>query len=562
MNYQVLSRKYRPQKFDEIIGQPHIVNTLINSIENNRIAHGYLLSGLRGVGKTTAARVFSKTINCLSKNSSNPCNECQNCIEITESRSLDVIELDGASNRGIDEIREIKETVKYPPISSSYKIFIIDEVHMLTKEAFNALLKTLEEPPDNVIFILATTDPYKIPDTILSRTLKFDFKKIKDDEISKHMENILSKEEISYEKIALDAIAFRADGSVRDALSILDKIISYSHSNVSYELVKEALGIIEDKVYLNILKFIFSKNDKKLLKQVNQVIDSGYSINNFISGFNIFLSNCLIYLSGQKVNQFINSDILAWIDQNKSDLSVSVLTDIIDKIQDYELKSKYLLQPDIAFQSLFIKLAVNSSIDIELDSYEEIEEVLSNIDDKSNHKESDENVSKETEEKNNLAHNSRNDEMNNKIIEEVENQETETKIDKSNDEEKKEIEGLKNEENYEEVENSKKKTDHNLNPIDDWNKIIDFISNKDKRISSALENVELKLDNEILIIKLVDSNNSFTEKTLNDNLSFIKKCIDELTGLELEIQIVNNIIAENQEEDHPLLDIIKEKFDG
>jgi DNA polymerase-3 subunit gamma/tau len=178
MEYQVLSRKYRPQNFNEIIGQPHLVDTLVNSINLNRIAHGYLFSGLRGVGKTTAARVFAKTLNCLDNKDNVTCEKCQNCIEIKGSRSLDVIELDGASNRGIDEIREIKETVKYPPVSSKYKIFIIDEVHMLTKEAFNALLKTLEEPPDNVIFILATTNPFKIPDTILSRTLRFDFKKI------------------------------------------------------------------------------------------------------------------------------------------------------------------------------------------------------------------------------------------------------------------------------------------------------------------------------------------------------------------------------------------------
>ena len=207
MDYKVLSRKYRPQKFNEIIGQSHIVDTLINSISSNRLGHGYLFSGSRGVGKTTTARVLAKTLNCLDIEDMQPCNRCQNCLSITESRSLDVIELDGASNRGIDEIREIKETVKYPPISGKYKIYIIDEVHMLTKEAFNALLKTLEEPPNNVVFVLATTDSHKIPETILSRTLRFDFKKISILNITNHISNILKEEKIEYEEPALNLIA-------------------------------------------------------------------------------------------------------------------------------------------------------------------------------------------------------------------------------------------------------------------------------------------------------------------------------------------------------------------
>ena len=228
MNYQVLSRKYRPQNFNEVVGQNHVVDTILNSIDLNRIAHGYLLTGLRGVGKTTIARVFAKTLNCTELKDNITCENCQNCKEIKESRSLDVIELDGASNRGIDEIREIKETVKYPPVSSKYKIFIIDEVHMLTKEAFNALLKTLEEPPNNVIFILATTNPFKIPDTILSRTLRFDFKKFTKIDISNHLKKLLINEKIKFQEKAIDLISIKADGSMRDALSILKNCLRCS----------------------------------------------------------------------------------------------------------------------------------------------------------------------------------------------------------------------------------------------------------------------------------------------------------------------------------------------
>ena len=317
MDYKVLSRKYRPQNFDTIIGQPHIVNTLLNSITSNRLAHGYLFSGVRGVGKTTTARVLAKTLNCLDVQENQPCNKCQNCINVTESRSLDVIELDGASNRGIDEIREIKETVKYPPISGKYKIYIIDEVHMLTKEAFNALLKTLEEPPSNVVFILATTDSHKVPETILSRTLRFDFKKITNSNISKHIINILEKENINYEELAINMIAKKADGSVRDALSVLDRIISYSRDLISYDIVKDSLGIIEDDVYINLLNSIIESDQNSLIIKVKDVIDTGYSIENFIGGFNTFLCNGMLYMSGYKKEEFLSESVEKWFNSKK-----------------------------------------------------------------------------------------------------------------------------------------------------------------------------------------------------------------------------------------------------
>ena len=374
MEYQVLSRKYRPQNFTEIVGQTHIVDTLVNSINLNRIAHGYLFSGLRGVGKTTAARVFAKTLNCLNKKDNITCEKCQNCIEIKGSRSLDVIELDGASNRGIDEIREIKETVKYPPISSLYKIFIIDEVHMLTKEAFNALLKTLEEPPENVIFILATTNPFKIPDTILSRTLRFDFKKFSKKDILNHLINLLNKEDIKYEETALESISLKADGSMRDALSILDKIISYSGLTVSYELVKESLGIIDDDVYLELLNHICFKQANNLLISVKDIIDSGYDLNNFISGFTIFLSNCLVYSSGYKKDDIVSINVKKWLDDNNEHIINIDIMRIIDEIQKYELRSKHLLQPEIALESLLIKIA-------SMDQTVQISQLLNAIDD-------------------------------------------------------------------------------------------------------------------------------------------------------------------------------------
>ena len=191
MSYKVLSRKWRPQNFEEVVGQQHVTQTLQNALKLDRIGHGYIFTGPRGVGKTTVARILAKVLNCTNSTEFNPCNQCTHCIEITEGRSLDVLELDGASNRGIDEIRDLRESVKYPPNSGKYRIYIIDEVHMLTKEAFNALLKTLEEPPEHVVFMMATTDPYKVPPTILSRTQRFDFRRMSIDIISEHLKHIL-----------------------------------------------------------------------------------------------------------------------------------------------------------------------------------------------------------------------------------------------------------------------------------------------------------------------------------------------------------------------------------
>ena len=519
MDYKVLSRKYRPQSFSEIIGQPHVVSTLINSIESNRIAHGYLLAGVRGVGKTTTARVLSKTLNCQNEDKKDPCHECQNCIEITESRSLDVIELDGASNRGIDEIREIKETVKYPPISSKYKIFIIDEVHMLTKEAFNALLKTLEEPPANVIFVLATTDSHKIPDTILSRTLKFDFRKIINQEISDHMKSILEKESIDFEDKALDLISFKADGSVRDALSVLDKIISYSDNIVSYDLVKDALGIIENSVYLTLLDSIFKNDQKRLLSELREVIDSGYSIDNFMSGFNIFLSNCLLCSSGYEGQTLIDQNIIDWIANNKGIINNIDIMRIIEQTQKYELDAKYLLQPEIALESLFIKLSV-------MDTSVKISELLGKV----------------------VLSQKKNEVLEKDVPSElVKNQDSEEidekKIDNQSD-------------------NNKKYEDDDLE--NKFKKIIDLIEQKDKRVSHSLDDADISIKDKTIIIKLDDKSNSYIEKTLNENVELIQNAAFEVFKNQFDINIKSDFKKKDLEnkENHPLLDTIKEKFDG
>ena len=268
MSYKVLSLKLRPQRFDELVGQMHVTRTLQNAIVLDRVAHGYIFAGPRGVGKTTSARILAKVLNCKNPIKNNPCGTCVNCTEITKGSNLDVQELDGASNRGIDEMRDLREAVKYPPNNGKYRIYIIDEVHMLTREAFNALLKTLEEPPLHVIFIMATTDAHKVPSTILSRTQRFDFKPISINDISDYLIQILETEDIKYDANGIRLIAQKASGSLRDALSLLDQVIAYASDSLDIETVRDVLGIIKENVYLNIIQTIEKRDNENVIHQI------------------------------------------------------------------------------------------------------------------------------------------------------------------------------------------------------------------------------------------------------------------------------------------------------
>ncbi|MFP4548341.1 MAG: DNA polymerase III subunit gamma/tau [Fidelibacterota bacterium] len=295
MSYQVISRKYRPQKFDEIVGQEHISNTLRNAIKNNRVAHAYLFTGSRGIGKTTTARILSKTLNCPNSTEFNPCNECTSCKEITEGRSVNVAEIDGASNRGINEIRELRENVKYPPTGGAqYRIFIIDEVHMLTKEAFNALLKTLEEPPEHVIFIFATTEPIKIPDTIISRCQRYDFHRIPVKKIVELLKTIVTREAVNIDESILTLIAKKADGGMRDAESLLDQVISFSGDEVIFEDAQRILGLIDFEYYLELGKLIFAHDRQTLLIKAEEIFNKGVELSEFFEGFSEHFRNLLV----------------------------------------------------------------------------------------------------------------------------------------------------------------------------------------------------------------------------------------------------------------------------
>lgn len=294
MSYQVISRKYRPQRFDEVIGQSHICSTLQNAIKSNRISHAYLFTGSRGIGKTSTARILAKSLNCLNPEGIDPCNKCQNCIEITAGRSMDVLEIDGASNRGIDQIRDLRENVKYPPSNSKNRIFIIDEVHMLTKEAFNALLKTLEEPPSHVIFIFATTEPLKIPATIISRCQRYDFHRIPIREIVGHLSSIAQNENVEITDDILMLVAKKAEGGMRDAESLLDQLIAFSGQSVSLEEAKKILSLIDYEYYIDISNKVLKNDTGSLLQVAGSVIDDGINLTEFFTGFSEHFRNLLV----------------------------------------------------------------------------------------------------------------------------------------------------------------------------------------------------------------------------------------------------------------------------
>ncbi len=281
MAYEVLARKWRPQIFQDVIGQGHVTQTLINAIKNDRVAHAYLFDGPRGVGKTSVARIMVKAINCEGKGEIIPCNNCWSCKGITNGSAVDIQEIDGASNRGIDEIRDLRENIKYMPASSKYRCYIIDEVHMLTLPAFNALLKTLEEPPSHVKFIFATTESHKVPVTILSRCQRFNFKRISTDLIINHLSNISISEQIEITKPSLTLIAIKAEGSLRDAQSLLDQVVSSCGSKVDEIEIREILGIIDQELMMTLTQAIIDNSPAKCLDIINNLYNAGYDIKEF-----------------------------------------------------------------------------------------------------------------------------------------------------------------------------------------------------------------------------------------------------------------------------------------
>ncbi|WP_343345542.1 DNA polymerase III subunit gamma/tau [Terrisporobacter petrolearius] len=304
--HKALYRVYRPKTFEDVVGQEHIVKTLKNQIRNNNIGHAYLFSGTRGTGKTSTAKIFARAVNCLNSNDEEPCNECEICVDTLNDNIMDIVEIDAASNNSVDDIRELRESVKYTPSKAKYKVYIIDEVHMLSQGAFNALLKTLEEPPSYVIFILATTEPHKIPATILSRCQRFDFKRVSSKDIANRMAYICEKENIQAEEKALSLIARNSQGALRDALSILDQCMSFGNEIIEYNDVIELLGTVNIDELFELSKAIIDENTKKTLQILNEFIIWGKDIRNLMNDLIDHFRNLMVCKVSKDLDEIIS----------------------------------------------------------------------------------------------------------------------------------------------------------------------------------------------------------------------------------------------------------------
>jgi len=372
MEYQSLYRKWRPQTFEDIIGQKHITQTLINAISLNRISHAYIFSGPRGVGKTTTARILAKSLNCVKGPTAHPCNKCERCIRITDGYSMDVIEIDGASNRGIDDIRDLRNKVKFTPAEGKYKVYIIDEVHMLTTEAFNALLKTLEEPPSHVIFIFATTNPHKIPSTILSRCQWFNFRRIALEDIVAKLKIIVKDEDLKIEDKVLDIIARNSTGSMRDAESTLDQIIAYCGKDITSQSVKEVLGIIEEEVFFELVEAIIKNDTLRGIELINRTSDLGGDASQFIKNLMEYVHNLSLAKVCQKdimnFQGIFTEDRGRLLEQSKT-IKLEKLFKIVDYLAEVERKIRYTRHPWILLEMLVIKFTAGENF-----SLKEIEE--------------------------------------------------------------------------------------------------------------------------------------------------------------------------------------------
>lgn len=361
MSYTALYRKFRPDTFEDVKGQDHIITTLKNQIKADRIGHAYLFCGTRGTGKTTVAKIFAKAVNCEHPVDGSPCGECAMCKSIAAGTSMNVIEIDAASNNGVDNIREIREEVTYRPTEGKYKVYIIDEVHMLSIGAFNALLKTLEEPPEYVIFILATTEVHKIPITILSRCQQYDFHRISLDTIAARLQELMEKEQVDVEERAIRYVAKAADGSMRDALSLLDQCIAfYLGQTLTYENVLDVLGAVDTEVFSRLLRNVLKRDIPKVMDTVDELIMQGRELSQLAADFTWYLRNLLLAKTSDQLEDVleVSSENLEQLKEESEMIEVDQLLRYIRIFSELSGQLKYATQKRVMLEVALIKLCI------------------------------------------------------------------------------------------------------------------------------------------------------------------------------------------------------------
>ncbi|MEJ8554658.1 DNA polymerase III subunit gamma/tau [Tepidibacter sp. Z1-5] len=517
--HKALYRVYRPLKFEDVIGQEHITKTIKNQIDNDSIAHAYLFSGTRGTGKTSTAKIFARAVNCMNPDNHEPCNECEICKGILNDSIMDVIEIDAASNNGVDDIRELRENVKYPPTKGKYKVYIIDEVHMLSQGAFNALLKTLEEPPYYIIFILATTEAHKIPATILSRCQKYDFKRVKVDDIVMRMKKICDDLNIQVEEKALNLIARNAGGALRDALSILDQCVSYSEDEIKYSDVVNLLGTVNIDFLFDMSKHIIEEDTKQALELLNELIICGKDIKHFLTDLIDHFRNLMVCKVSHELYEIINLPVetIDLLKKQAEAVDLNNIIEIINLLSETQNNIKYASNPRISLEITIMKL---SQPVLKLDD----DSILSRI----------QNIE-------NIIKNGVSIPRNDNTIESKNN------ISKNG--------AIKNEQ-Y--VQKPKKPKNPDVVEIENsWTQILEYMKNdKQMSIQAMLKEInDFEMENNTLIM-LVDDKFKFIKDRLNrdEEKLYIKSVINNITGQNINIKIelksdMKNNSTNNQEDE-------------
>ncbi len=536
MQYTALYRKFRPKNFYEIVGQDHITQTLKNQIKTNRIGHAYLLTGGRGTGKTTTAKIFARAINCLNPKDGEPCNECEICKSMLDGSLTDVVEMDAASNNSVEDIRDIREKINFLPTRAKYRVYIIDEVHMLSTGAFNALLKTLEEPPAHVKFILATTEPQKLLATILSRCQRFDFKKISNDDLIKRMKIVCEESNIKITETALNLIATLSEGAARDALSILERCLQDGETNIDENKVKDLVGIPKFEYVNNIIKAIIDKNVEIAMKSTEEILDEGKDLNNFLWEMIKYTKDILMFKVSKKADIY-NDEEKKQIQIIAEETSKEELINIIYKLSELENKMKWSSQKTIVFETEIIKLCMSQDTKSLEDRIDRLEKKL----------DSGENtvIPNDNKVQSKATSKNKKDKESNFELKNDDKTEEIKKINSSKDE------VIEEKENKQAPKKEIEKDSKGEKRLSNWQKVLDNLKKQGKVILYAnLINTEAVEENNMTIkIKFYSGLNAFRKELLqkSENMNILTKEISIICGKPMQIKFEDASDTNKQE---------------